>query len=116
MQPSDVKIYTGEPERAFTEVRMIQAKISAGIGFQGKTPNYEDVNWQLQDTAARLGANAVIRVVYWRGAGGFSWNVLFARGVAIIQESDERDCPFCGERIKRKAVICRFCGRGVPAG
>jgi hypothetical protein len=27
--------------------------------------------------------------------------------------SDERDCPFCAERIKRAAILCRFCGRDV---
>jgi hypothetical protein len=33
--------------------------------------------------------------------------------VALSNER-ERDCPFCAERIKRAAVICRFCGRDVP--
>ena len=33
-------------------------------------------------------------------------------------ERDERDCPFCAERILAKAKVCRFCGRditGVPS-
>jgi hypothetical protein len=33
--------------------------------------------------------------------------------LAAAALSDERDCPFCAERIKRAAVICRFCGRDV---
>jgi hypothetical protein len=28
--------------------------------------------------------------------------------------SDARHCPFCGECIKRAAVVCRFCGKDVP--
>ncbi len=27
---------------------------------------------------------------------------------------DERECPFCAERILVKARVCRFCGREVP--
>lgn len=33
--------------------------------------------------------------------------------IAAAALSDERDCPFCAERIKRAAIICRFCGRDV---
>lgn len=27
---------------------------------------------------------------------------------------EERECPFCAERILAKAKVCRFCGREVP--
>ena len=33
-------------------------------------------------------------------------------------EREERECPFCAERILAKAKVCRFCGKdvtGVPA-
>jgi hypothetical protein len=26
---------------------------------------------------------------------------------------EERDCPFCAERILAKAKMCRFCGRDL---
>ena len=28
-------------------------------------------------------------------------------------EREERECPFCAERILAKAKICRFCGRDI---
>jgi hypothetical protein len=30
------------------------------------------------------------------------------------KENGRIECPFCAETIKRKAVICRFCGRDLP--
>ena len=26
---------------------------------------------------------------------------------------DERECPFCAETIKKKAKVCRYCGRDL---
>ena len=31
------------------------------------------------------------------------------------RNDDEKACPFCAERIKAAAVVCRFCSRELPA-
>ena len=30
------------------------------------------------------------------------------------EEGDMKECPFCAEKIRAKAVICRFCNRELP--
>ncbi len=46
-----------------------------------------------------------------------------ARGAVVLPpngdaavDRQERECPFCAERILVKAKVCRFCGRDVSAG
>ena len=31
-----------------------------------------------------------------------------------IEQREERECPFCAEKILVKAKVCRFCGRDMP--
>src|SRR4051812_36534554 len=35
------------------------------------------------------------------------------RGVEVLADRQERECPYCAERILVKAKVCRFCGRDV---
>lgn len=30
-------------------------------------------------------------------------------------EDDEKTCPFCAETIKAAAIVCKHCGRDLPA-
>ncbi|MDQ6827254.1 MAG: hypothetical protein M3081_00125, partial [Gemmatimonadota bacterium] len=39
-----------------------------------------------------------------------------APAIAAAAPRDERECPFCAERILAKAKVCRFCGREIPVG
>ena len=32
-----------------------------------------------------------------------------------INNNDTRECPFCAETIKKKAIVCRFCGETIDA-
>lgn len=34
---------------------------------------------------------------------------------AVVSDGSTRACPFCAETVKRDAVVCRYCGRDLPA-
>ncbi len=41
--------------------------------------------------------------------------VVLAVAVLLTQRGSRRSCPYCGERIRGDAVVCRYCGRELPA-
>jgi rRNA maturation endonuclease Nob1 len=107
-----IEIHAGDPGRPHKSLGQIQARVGAATALS-KTPTLEDVNFKLQEVAAKLGANGVINVTYDRGISMMSWKALTARGEAVIFEADEKSCPECAETIKMAAVKCRFCGAAV---
>lgn len=114
MKVSDIAIHTNEIDQPYKRLGEITAKVSKG-SFITKSPTVEDVNFKLQEEASKLSANAVFNVTYSRGMSLFSYEVLTARGTAVIAESDEVQCPFCAERIKRQAKKCKHCGSDLAA-
>jgi len=32
----------------------------------------------------------------------------------VCESHDTKECPFCGEEIKREAILCKFCKRKIP--
>jgi hypothetical protein len=109
MKITEIEIHARDVERSYKTIGDISAKVQAATAFS-KTPTIEDVNLKLQEEAARMGANAVIRVQYDRGMSLTSYKVLRAKGVAVVLESDDVKCPYCAELVKREAIKCKHCG------
>jgi hypothetical protein len=114
MKITEIAIHSDDISQPYRVLREITAKVSKG-SLLSKSPTIEDVNFKLQEEASKLGANAVIKVTYSRGMSLMSYEVLKAVGSAVIVESDEVQCPFCAETIKRAAKKCKHCGSDLTA-
>jgi hypothetical protein len=57
----------------------------------------------------------VLRTSKYFGSAISGMQVEFAKVSLAAQSEMIKDCPYCAEPIKAKAVICRFCNRELPA-
>lgn len=109
-----IEIMAGLPGTPYRALGKVKARASAPTAFN-RAPTLDEVNGRLREQASRLGANAIISVAYNRGADLLSWKAIHAEGLAVFLESDDRNCPYCAETIKRAAVKCRYCGSDVSS-
>ena len=107
-----IEIYTGGIDRPYREIGPIKVKIGARTVIS-KSKTIEEVNRKLSEKAMKMCANAIINVQYDRGISMTSWKSLSAKGTAVYAESDEIQCPFCAEPIKRAAIKCKHCGETI---
>jgi uncharacterized protein YbjQ (UPF0145 family) len=114
MKVTDIGIHADDIAQPYKILGEITAKVSKASLFSSSR-TIEDVNFKLQEEASALGANAVINVSYSRGMSLMSYEVLKAVGTAVIAESDEVQCRFCAETIKRAAKKCKHCGSDLTA-
>jgi len=49
------------------------------------------------------------------GSGKASQTMTTRQGAVLPTPSDVRPCPYCAEDIKKNAIVCKHCGRDVPA-
>ena len=114
MKITEIQIHADSVTQPHRVLGEITAKVSKASLFS-KSPTIEDANFKLQEEASKIGANAIINVKYSRGMSLTSYEVLKAIGTAVITESDEVQCPFCAETIKRAARKCKHCGSELNA-
>jgi hypothetical protein len=114
MQASEVQLHTGSIDLPYKVLGRVEAKRSKRSAFSAD-PTLDEVNIELQRKAAEMSANAIIDVEYKRGMSLISYGVLTAWGTAVLLESDDVNCRFCAEKIKRAAVKCRYCGEMLTA-
>ena len=65
-------------------------------------------------------ASAIAAALVGSSKGEAGMGFLFGLGLgpiglllAIVSRGDRVDCPSCGEPIRRRAIVCKHCGRDV---
>lgn len=115
MRVDQIEIHDGEPEQPYERVGDVRVRLGARTALH-QAPTLEQANARLREQALRIGANAVVHVIYKRGPIPSSWKGLTATGIGVRLVADEKQCPYCAEMIRREAIRCRHCASDLPTG
>ena len=113
-----VLIKTGMIRRHTLETLLNKVEnISVEQGLLGRVLNYGTIQVTGTGSTKETFTNIVAPLEFRKQVQGATLNYEAGRSGAVVQSStplaerEERDCPFCAERILVKAKVCRFCGR-----
>lgn len=83
MPSNGIAIHKGDPPGEYEVLGEVKSRKGAQPTPFNKRPSEEDVNVKLRQKAAKLGADAIIRVEYVKGVIPSSWKGMTAKGVAV---------------------------------
>ena len=113
-----VLIKTGMIQRHTLETLLNKVEnISVEQGLLGRVLNYGTIQVTGTGSTKETFTNIVAPLEFRKQVQGATLNYEAVRSGAAgqfstpLSEREERDCPFCAERILVKAKVCRFCGR-----
>ena len=117
-----VLIKTGMIRRHTLETLLNKVEnISVEQGLLGRLLDYGTIQVTGTGSTKETFTNIIAPLEFRKQVQGATLNYEAVRSGAGVQsatplsEREERDCPFCAERILVKAKVCRFCGRDTSA-
>jgi uncharacterized membrane protein YdbT with pleckstrin-like domain len=115
-----VLIKTGIIRRQTMETLLNKVEnISVQQSLLGRLLNFGTIQVTGTGSTRETFANIAAPLEFRKQVQAATLNYEANKGMGIVQspipsaEREERDCPFCAERILAKAKVCRFCGRDV---
>jgi uncharacterized membrane protein YdbT with pleckstrin-like domain len=114
-----VLVKTGMIRRHTLETLLNKVEnISVEQSLLGRVLNYGTIQVTGTGSTKETFTNIAAPLEFRKQVQGATLNYEAVRSGAALptstaSEREERDCPFCAERILAKAKVCRFCGRDL---